>query len=104
MSEEAITHMVLVRPLTGVSPADFAAAEAAFLAMPAAIDGLEEVRCGANVSTEKLGRGFTWAAVMRLRNAAARDAYLPHQAHGAAAEKLKPLAADVLVFDLEGAW
>jgi Stress responsive A/B Barrel Domain len=99
-----LTHLVLVRPKPGVGVEDFAEVERAFAAMVGVIDGLEEVRCGPNVSPEGLNRDFAWAAVMRLRDVDARDGYLPHEAHSAAAAKLQPVASEVLVFDLASAW
>ena len=47
------------------------------------IDGLESFRGGPYSSPEGLARGFTHAFVMEFRDAASRDAYLPHPAHEA---------------------
>ena len=51
--------------------------------------------------TEGLSEGFTHSFVMLFENAAARDAYLPHPAHVAAAEAVVPRLARVIVCDHE---
>ncbi|HUL63644.1 MAG TPA: Dabb family protein [Burkholderiaceae bacterium] len=95
----AIRHLVLLRLTSDTKEADRRAIESAFAALPAQIDGITAFEWGTDVSPEGLSKGFTHAFALTFADAAARDAYLPHPAHRAFVEKLKPCLADVLVFD-----
>ena len=95
----AIRHLVLLRLTSETSEAARRAIESAFAALPAQIGGITAFEWGTNVSPEGLSKGFTHAFAVTFADAAARDAYLPHPAHLAFVEKLKPCLADVLVFD-----
>jgi hypothetical protein len=95
----AIRHLVLLRLTSESNEADRRAIESAFAALPAQISGITAFEWGTDVSPEGLSKGFTHAFVVTFADAAARDAYLPHPAHLAFVEKLKPCLADVLVFD-----
>ena len=64
------------------------------------IDGVESVRSGPSISTEGLEGGFDWMLVVRFRDAAARDAYLPHPAHQPVADHIGAHNARVVVFDV----
>lgn len=55
------------------------------------IPGITAMRCGAHSSPEGLNQGFSHAMVMTFRDAAARDAYLPHPAHRRVVERLVPM-------------
>ena len=69
--------------------------------LPRHIPGILNLTCGPNTSTEGLSQGFTHSFVMTFENAAARDAYLPHPVHAAAAEKVVKLLDAVIVCDHE---
>jgi hypothetical protein len=69
--------------------------------LPAVIPGLLSYHWGANVSPEALGRGYDHGFVMTFRDAAARDAYLPHPEHSKLGPLVEAVAGEVLVFDLE---
>ena len=94
-----IRHLVLFRFADGTSTADRDGIASAFAALPSQIDGITALEWGTNVSPEGLAKDFTHAFMLTFRDAAARDAYLPHPAHRAFVEGLKPHLADVLVFD-----
>ncbi|PZE62824.1 Dabb family protein [Curtobacterium sp. MCPF17_047] len=66
------------------------------------IDGVVSVASGPSVSPEGLEGGFDWALVVRFRDAAARDAYLPHPAHQPVADHIGARSARVVVFDVTG--
>lgn len=69
------------------------------------IDGILAVTAGANTSPEKLEKGFRHGFVVDFRDAAARDAYLPHPEHVKVGKALVEAArggiAGILVFDYE---
>jgi len=65
------------------------------------IPGILDYSWGANNSPEGLSHGFTHAFVMTFKDAAARDAYLPHQAHEKVKQLVLPNVEAVIVFDYE---
>jgi Stress responsive A/B Barrel Domain len=95
----AIRHLVLLRFADDTPTDERAGIEAAFVALPAQIDGITGFEWGTNVSPEGLAKGFTHAFTVTFADAAARDAYLPHPAHTAFVARLKRWLADVLVLD-----
>ena len=54
---------------------------------------------GTDVSPEKLAKGFTHCFLVTFNSKDDLEAYLPHPAHQAFTEKLKPILSDVLVVD-----
>jgi hypothetical protein len=64
------------------------------------IDGVLSVSSGPTVSGEGLEGGFDWMLVVRFRDRAALDAYLPHPEHLPVAGFLRDSAARVVVFDI----
>ena len=95
-----IDHVVLLR-FHGSAPEESIDALArAVVALQERIDGVESVNWGPSTSPEGLERGFTHGFVMRLRDEAARDAYLPHPVHRAVADQIGRLCEHVLVFDI----
>ena len=93
------THVVLVE-WDGTSGR---AAEADALAAQhlTRIDGVESVRSGESVSTEGLEGGFDWMLVVRFRDRAALQAYLPHPEHRPVAEYIGGGSTRVVVFDID---
>ena len=69
--------------------------------LPRQIPGILDLTWGVNTSTEGLSQGFTHSFVMLFENAAARDAYLPHPIHAAAAAKVLSRLDAVIVCDHE---
>ena len=93
-------HIVLFQPKPESADADWDRLRAAILALPDRIDGIVAVSWGPNVSPEDIGRGYERGFVMTFRDAAARDAYLPHPAHTALFPAIQALSASTLVYDL----
>ncbi|WP_245316081.1 Dabb family protein [Mesorhizobium wenxiniae] len=60
---------------------------AALEALRRPIDGMGKVEFSANTSPEPFARGFTHGTI-DFRDAAARDAYLMHEAHSRAGARL----------------
>lgn len=65
------------------------------------IPGILDYSWGKNNSPEGLHQGFTHAFVMTFKDAAARDAYLPHPAHEKVKQLVLPHVESVVVFDYE---
>jgi Stress responsive A/B Barrel Domain len=96
-----LRHLVLLRFKPAASPAEIAALEQAFCALKASIGGISELESGTDVSPEGLAKGFTHAFMLSFDGPAQRDAYLPHPAHQAFVQRLRPALDDVLVLDYE---
>jgi len=97
-----ILHLVLIKPRPGIEPGSVERLHRAVVGLAGEIPGIVDVRFGANVSPEGLGRGFAHGFVMTFVDTAARDAYLPHPAHRRILPLVEALAAEVLVFDIAG--
>lgn len=93
-------HIVLFQPLPDSPDADWDRLRSAILALPDRINGIVSVSWGPNGSPEGIGRGYERGFVMTFRDAAARDAYLPHPDHLAVIPLIEAIAASTLVFDL----
>ena len=96
-----LRHLVLLRFLPTALRADIAAIEVAFAALRTLVPGVSDLEWGLDTSPEGLAKGFTHAFMLSFAGAPQRDAYLPHPAHQAFVEQLKPLLDDVLVLDYE---
>ncbi|NRD26330.1 Dabb family protein [Frigoribacterium sp. VKM Ac-2836] len=96
-----IVHVVLVE-WSETAPAD-ASEQASRLSTEhlTGIDGVLSVSSGESVSPEQLEAGFDWMLVVRFRDTAARDGYLPHPSHLPVASHLRDASARVVVFDVE---
>jgi hypothetical protein len=73
--------------------------EDSFAKLPAQIKEIEDFEWGTNSSPEGLAQGFTHCFFVTFKDAKDRDAYLPHAAHKAFVEVLKPHLDKVLVVD-----
>ncbi len=83
-----IRHVVFVRFRADV-PADESAAILAHLRQLAPlVPGMSGFAAGPNLNPEGLDQGYTHAFCCDFTDAAARDAYLAHPAHQAAAARL----------------
>ncbi len=96
-----IRHLVLLRFTDAADAGKRGELAADFASLQSQIDVIRALEWGVNVSPEGLDKGFTHGFVVSFANAADRDAYLPHPAHQAFVERLKPWLADVLVLDYE---
>ena len=76
-----IRHVVMLRIRSDLSTATLADVFGQLHALRSRIDGIVEVRSGANVSPEGLGRGYTHGFTVDFVDAAARDRYLVDPSH-----------------------
>ncbi|TPI43126.1 Dabb family protein [Mesorhizobium sp. B3-1-6] len=83
-----IRHCVFVRFRNDVPETERAAIHTDLEALHAVIDGMGKVEFSANVSPEPFARGFSHGFTIDFKNAAARDAYLVHEAHQRAGARL----------------
>ena len=94
-----LRHVVLFKFKDGAAEADIRAVENAFRGLAVKIDLIREFEWGTNNSPEGLAQGYTHCFFVTLATAEARDAYLPHPAHKAFVDVLKPVLDKVLVVD-----
>jgi len=100
-----IRHCVFARFRNEISAAERAAIRADLEALRQVIDGMDTVEFSANVSPEPFARSFTHGFTIDFRDAAARDAYLVHEAHQRAGARLVAALEGgtdgLMVFDLD---
>ncbi|RWC62103.1 Dabb family protein [Mesorhizobium sp.] len=100
-----IRHCVFVKFRNDVGVGEYEAIHADLEALRQVIDGMDTVQFSANVSPEPFARGFTHGFTIDFRDAAARDAYLVHEAHQRAGARLVAAleggTEGLIVFDLE---
>jgi len=94
-----LRHVVLFKFKDSATAGDISTVEQAFSELPALIDEIKGYEWGINNSPEGLDKGFTHCFLMSFDSEADRSAYLPHPAHLAFVEVLKPHLDDVLVMD-----
>ena len=95
-----IEHIVLFKVKAGTSPEAVAAMMNGLKALQSTVPGVVGLSVGANFSDRS--KGFTHGLVVRFRDKAALDGYIPHPAHREVVEKLiRPITEDVLVVDFE---
>ena len=87
-----ITHMVLLRFRRDVAQPDVDRIFSELAGLRSRIPGLLSFSGGAYSSPEGMAKGFTHGFCMSFRDAAARDAYLPHPEH----ERVKKLVFALL--------
>lgn len=83
-----IRHCVFVKFRADVGAEERTAIHADLEALRQVIDGMDTVLFSANVSPEPFARGFSHGFTVDFRDAAARDAYLVHEAHQRAGARL----------------
>ena len=99
MADQVLRHVVLFKFKDSAAPTDVQQIEEAFRALPAQIDVIQEFEWGTDVSVEGKAEGYTHCFFVTFADAAGRDAYLPHPAHQAFGQVLRPHLDKVLVFD-----
>ena len=99
-----IEHIVFVKVKAQTAVAAVAEVFEALAGLKGLVPGITRFAGGANISPEGLSRGYTHGFVVTFKDKAARDAYLPHPDHVAAAQKLLAIAdggvEGVLVLDI----
>lgn len=93
-----ITHVVLFKIRNDVEQERIDTVFAELAGLKEEIPGILSFHGGPYSSQEGLNKGFTHGFVMTFRDAAARDAYLPHPAH----EAVKGHVLEVLDGGLDG--
>ncbi|HEX5667773.1 MAG TPA: Dabb family protein [Chitinophagaceae bacterium] len=94
-----LRHVVLFKFKDGTSPADVKKVEEAFGKLPSQITEIAGYEWGTNNSPENLNQGFTHCFFVSFRSEKDRGVYLPHPAHQAFVDVLKPHLDKVLVID-----
>lgn len=94
-----LRHVVLFKFKDGASPADVKKVEDAFSKLPSQIKEIAGYEFGTNNSPENLNQGFTHCFFVTFKSEQDRSVYLPHPAHLAFVEVLKPHLDKVLVID-----
>ena len=92
-------HVVLFKFKEDAPAEKITALEKAFAALPGKIDTITGFEWGTNVSPEGHDKGFTHCFLVTFKDKAGLEVYIPHPAHKAFVEQLKPLMDDVLVID-----
>jgi len=98
-SKPQLRHVVLFQFKASASAQDVAKVEAAFAGLPKQIPQIKGFEWGLNNSPENLNQGFTHCFTLTFASEADRDAYLPHPAHKAFGQVLRPYLEKVLVVD-----
>lgn len=97
--KSVLRHVVLFKFKDGAPVDQVRTIEQKFGELRAKVPNIIGYEWGTDVSPEKLAQGFTHCFVVTFPDAAARDAYLPHQAHQDFVAILKPHLDKVLVVD-----
>lgn len=94
-----VRHVVLFKFKDGTTDAQVKEIEDAFRALPGKIPQIVDFEWGTNMSPENLSQGLTHCFFLTFNDAKARDAYLPHPAHKAFGQVLRPHLDKVTVID-----
>jgi hypothetical protein len=94
-----LRHVVIFKFKDGTPPADVKKVEDAFGKLPSQIKEIAAYEWGTNNSPENLNQGFTHCFFVSFKSENDRGIYLPHPAHMAFVEVLKPVLDKVLVID-----
>ncbi|HLO82401.1 MAG TPA: Dabb family protein [Chitinophagaceae bacterium] len=94
-----LRHVVLFKFKDGTSATDIKKVEDAFGKLPSQIKEISAYEWGTNNSPENLNQGFTHCFFVSFKSDSDRAIYLPHPAHLAFVEVLKPVLDKVLVID-----
>lgn len=94
-----LRHVVNFKFKDDSSKEDVAKVVDAFRQLPSKIPQIHDFEYGVNNSPENLNDGFTHCFLVTFKSEADREAYLPHDAHKAFVEVLKPHLDKVMVID-----
>ena len=98
-SGKLLRHVVLFKFKDTTTMADIAKVELAFRALPKKIKQIANFEWGKNNSPENLNQEFTHCFFVSFKTEKDREIYLPHPAHKAFVEILRPHLDKVLVID-----
>lgn len=99
MKEKLLRHVVLFSFKEGSTDAQIKSVTDAFAELPKKIPQVKTFEWGTNNSPENLNQGFTHCFFVSFASEADRAIYLPHPAHLAFIEILKPILDKALVID-----
>lgn len=99
---KVLRHAVFFAFKEDSSPEDVQKVVDAFVELPSKIEQITGFQHGINNSPEGLNDGFTHCFVLTFADEAGRAAYLPHPAHKAFGDLLRPQMKDVFVVDYWG--
>ena len=94
-----VRHVVLFKFKDSATPDQVKSIESKFRDLKSKIPSIVDFEWGTNVSPENHAQGFTHCFMLTFRDAAGRDAYLPHPAHKEFGAQLGPYLDKVLVVD-----
>jgi hypothetical protein len=97
----AVKHIVLFQFKKDVTQQQIDDIYKALAGLQALIPGIEEFIGGPYSSPEGMNKEYSHGFVMTFRDAASRDAYLPHPDHEKVKGQIIPLLDDVVAFDFE---
>lgn len=97
-----LRHAVFFSFKESSSEADIQGVVDAFAELPSEIDSIIDFQYGVNNSPEGLDDGLTHCFLLTFADDAGRQAYLPHPAHKAFGDVLRPHMKDVFVLDYWG--
>lgn len=97
--DSLLRHAVLFSFKEDSYPAGVKEVEEAFAGLPGKIPQIQDYEWGINNSPEELNKGYTHLFFVTFKSEADRAVYLPHPAHLAFVEVLKPHLDEVLVLD-----
>ena len=97
-----IEHIVLLKLKEGVGEDKAKALIDGLNELKKAIPGMLDVSGGYNNSPEGKSSGFNYGFIVKFKDSASRDVYVPHPEHVKLAQTLvRPIVDDVIVFDYE---
>ncbi len=76
-----VKHVVVFKYKSTATPEQIEQVTTAFKALKGKIPGILSFEYGTNNSPEGLNKGFTHVYLLTFKDAASRDAYLPHPEH-----------------------
>lgn len=97
--EKMLRHVVMFKFKEESSKEDIQGVVDAFRALPDKIPEIADFEYGTDNSPEGLADGFTHCFLVSFKSEKDRDVYLPHKAHKAFVEVLKPHLDKVMVID-----
>lgn len=97
--DQTLRHVVMFKFKESSSESDIQTVVDAFRELPSKIPEIQNFEYGVNNSPEDLADGFTHCFLVTFASEAERDVYLPHDAHKAFVEVLKPHLDKVMVID-----
>ncbi len=99
---KVLRHAVFFSFKETASEEDIKGVSDAFAALPTKIPEIIDFQWGTNNSPEGLDDGFTHCFLLTFADEAGREVYLPHEAHKAFGDVLRPHMDDVFVIDYWG--